>query len=65
MNADDVGKVIGAPGRTAPALRTVIGAGRRSGGVRVDFVDVDRLARRGPVAVAAPQRQQQAGRRLT
>jgi predicted RNA-binding protein YlqC (UPF0109 family) len=46
VNADDVGKVIGRSGRTATALRTVIGALAGDQGVRVDFVDVDRLARR-------------------
>ena len=42
VNPDDIGKVIGRSGRTATALRTVIGAlaGRQS--VRVDFVDVDK-----------------------
>ena len=38
----DLGRVIGRSGRTAKALRTVVGAladGRR---VRVDVVDVDR-----------------------
>ena len=42
VNPEDVGKVIGRQGRTAQALRTVVGAlaGRES--VRVDFVDVDR-----------------------
>ena len=47
VNPDDIGKVIGRSGRTATALRTVISAlaGRES--VRVDFVDVDRPARRG------------------
>ena len=47
VNPVDIGKVIGRSGRTATALRTVIGAlaGRES--VRVDFVDVDRPSRRG------------------
>ena len=42
VHPDDIGKVIGRQGRTASALRTVVGAlaGRES--VRVDFVDVDR-----------------------
>jgi predicted RNA-binding protein YlqC (UPF0109 family) len=46
VNPDDIGKVIGRSGRTATALRTVITAlaGRES--VRVDFVDVDKQARR-------------------
>ena len=40
VHPEDLGKVIGRAGRTAKALRTVIGAlGGR--GVRVDFVDVD------------------------
>jgi uncharacterized protein len=38
---DDIGRVVGRGGRTARALRTVMGAlGGR--GVRVDLVDVDR-----------------------
>lgn len=42
VHPDDIGKVIGRRGRTATALRTVIGAlaGRES--VRVDFADIDR-----------------------
>jgi predicted RNA-binding protein YlqC (UPF0109 family) len=41
VNPEDLGKVIGRGGRTARALRTVMGAlGGR--GVRVDLVDVDR-----------------------
>lgn len=46
VHPEDVGKVIGRQGRTAGALRTVIGglAGREQ--VRVDFVDVDRRPRR-------------------
>ncbi len=38
----DLGRVIGRNGRTARALRTVIGALSSSGPVRVDVVDVDR-----------------------
>jgi uncharacterized protein len=41
VNPEDLGKVIGRNGRTATALRTVIGALSR-GGTRIDFVDVDR-----------------------
>jgi predicted RNA-binding protein YlqC (UPF0109 family) len=44
VHPDDLGKVIGRGGRTARALRTVIGAltpGR--GSVRVDFLDVDEV----------------------
>jgi predicted RNA-binding protein YlqC (UPF0109 family) len=47
VNPEDVGKVIGRSGRTATALRTVIGALSGAQDVRVDFVDVDKLARRG------------------
>ncbi len=40
VHPDDMGKVIGRGGRTARALRTVVGAlGGR--GIRVDLVDVD------------------------
>ena len=42
VNPDDLGKVIGRNGRTATALRTVIGALGGRDGARVDFVDVDR-----------------------
>jgi predicted RNA-binding protein YlqC (UPF0109 family) len=42
VHPDDLGKVIGRAGRTATALRTVIGALAGKGGARVDFVDVDR-----------------------
>jgi predicted RNA-binding protein YlqC (UPF0109 family) len=42
VHPDDLGKVIGRNGRTATALRTVIGALAGKGGARVDFVDVDR-----------------------
>jgi uncharacterized protein len=42
VHPDDLGKVIGRNGRTARALRTVVGAiGGR--GVRVDLVDTDQL----------------------
>lgn len=42
MHPDDLGKVIGRGGRTARALRTVVGAlGGRN--VRVDLVDVDNV----------------------
>ncbi|MFT4296088.1 MAG: RNA-binding protein [Micropruina sp.] len=46
VHPEDIGKVIGRQGRTAGALRTVVGAlaGRET--VRVDFVDVDRRQRR-------------------
>ncbi len=42
VNPDDLGKVIGRNGRTATALRTVVGALAGKGSVRIDFVDVDR-----------------------
>ncbi|MGA4508695.1 RNA-binding protein [Propionibacteriaceae bacterium G1746] len=42
VHPEDVGKVIGRQGRTAQALRTVIGALAGREQVRVDFVDVDR-----------------------
>lgn len=42
VHPDDLGKVIGRNGRTATALRTVIGALAGKSGARVDFVDVDR-----------------------
>jgi len=41
VHPDDLGKVIGRGGRTATALRTVIG-GIGGRGVRVDVVDTDR-----------------------
>jgi predicted RNA-binding protein YlqC (UPF0109 family) len=42
VHPEDLGKVIGRNGRTARALRTVVGAlGGR--GVRVDHVDVDQV----------------------
>ncbi|MFD1719393.1 RNA-binding protein [Georgenia deserti] len=42
VHPDDLGRVIGRSGRTARALRTVIGALSTSGPVRVDVVDTDR-----------------------
>lgn len=42
VHPEDLGKVIGRGGRTATALRTVIGALAGKSGARVDFVDVDR-----------------------
>jgi len=42
VHPDDLGRVIGRGGRTARALRTVVGAISPQGGVRVDVVDVDR-----------------------
>lgn len=46
VNPEDIGKVIGRQGRTATALRTVVGALAGREQVRIDFVDVDRPARR-------------------
>lgn len=46
VHPEDIGKVIGRQGRTAGALRTVIGALAGREQVRVDFVDVDRRPRR-------------------
>lgn len=46
VHPEDIGKVIGRQGRTASALRTVIGALAGREQVRIDFVDVDRPARR-------------------
>ncbi|HLL09119.1 MAG TPA: RNA-binding protein [Nocardioidaceae bacterium] len=42
VHPDDLGRVIGREGRTAKALRTVIGALAGKDGARVDIVDVDR-----------------------
>ena len=41
VHPDDLGKVIGRGGRTAKALRTVVGALGNGRSVRVDFLDVD------------------------
>jgi uncharacterized protein len=43
VHPDDLGRVIGRSGRTAKALRTVVGALAGDQGVRVDLVDVDRV----------------------
>ncbi len=43
VHPDDLGRVIGRSGRTARALRTVVGAlAQDNAPVRVDVVDVDR-----------------------
>jgi predicted RNA-binding protein YlqC (UPF0109 family) len=47
VNPADIGKVIGRSGRTATALRTVVGALAGKESVRIDFVDVDKPQRRG------------------
>ncbi|MDQ1602528.1 MAG: uncharacterized protein QOE01_373 [Actinomycetota bacterium] len=41
VHPEDLGKVIGRNGRTAKALRTVVGALGSERGVRVDILDVD------------------------
>jgi uncharacterized protein len=41
VHPEDLGKVIGRNGRTARALRTVVGALGSERGVRVDILDVD------------------------
>lgn len=46
VHPDDIGKVIGRQGRTAQALRTVMGAIAGNEQLRVDFVDVDKPRRR-------------------
>ncbi|HEX7804848.1 MAG TPA: RNA-binding protein [Cellulomonas sp.] len=42
VHPEDLGRVIGRGGRTARALRTVVGALSTEGPVRIDVVDVDR-----------------------
>ena len=46
VHPEDIGKLLGRQGRTASALRTVLGALAGNEQVRVDFVDVDRPRRR-------------------
>ena len=41
VNPDDLGRVIGRNGRTAKALRSVIGALSNKGSVRVDVIETD------------------------
>lgn len=43
VHPDDLGRVIGRRGRTASALRTVMGALSDGGKVRIDIVDTDRV----------------------
>ncbi|MGO1384353.1 MAG: RNA-binding protein [Arachnia sp.] len=45
VHPEDIGKVIGRQGRTAQALRTVMGALAGNEQLRVDFVDVDKPRR--------------------
>jgi len=40
VNPEDMGRVIGKGGRTATAIRTVLGAVAGKDSVRVDFMDV-------------------------
>lgn len=42
VHPDDLGRVIGRSGRTASALRTVMGAVAGGENVRIDIVDTDR-----------------------
>ena len=42
VHPDDLGRVIGRSGRTASALRTVMGAIAGGENVRIDIVDTDR-----------------------
>ncbi len=42
VHPEDLGRVIGRSGRTAGAIRTVLGAISGRGDVRVDIVDTDR-----------------------
>lgn len=46
VHPEDIGKVIGRNGRTATALRTVVGALAGRDQIRVDFVDVDKRPQR-------------------
>ena len=46
VNPQDLGRVIGRGGRTARALRKVMGVLSTRGPVRVDVVDTDRRSRR-------------------
>lgn len=43
VHPEDLGRVIGRSGRTATALRTVMGALAGGESVRVDIVDTDRV----------------------
>jgi len=43
VHPDDLGRVIGRSGRTASALRTVVGALAGGKNVRVDIVDTDKV----------------------
>ena len=41
VNPDDLGRVIGRNGRTAKALRSVMGALSSKGSIRVDVIETD------------------------
>ncbi len=41
VHSDDLGRVIGRSGRTAKALRTVVGALAKDRRVRIDILDTD------------------------
>jgi predicted RNA-binding protein YlqC (UPF0109 family) len=43
VHPEDLGRVIGRSGRTASALRTVIGALSSGPSLRIDIVDTDRM----------------------
>jgi predicted RNA-binding protein YlqC (UPF0109 family) len=43
VHPEDLGRVIGRSGRTASALRTVIGALSSGPNLRIDIVDTDRM----------------------
>ena len=43
VHPEDIGRVIGRSGRTAGALRTVMGALAGGQNVRIDIVDTDRV----------------------
>jgi uncharacterized protein len=43
VHPDDLGRVIGRSGRTATALRTVVGALAGESRIRIDILDVDEV----------------------
>jgi predicted RNA-binding protein YlqC (UPF0109 family) len=47
VNPSDIGRVIGRSGRTATALRTVVGALAGDDQIRVDFVDPEHAGGQG------------------
>jgi predicted RNA-binding protein YlqC (UPF0109 family) len=66
VHPDDLGRVIGRSGRTAKALRTVVGALANGRSIRIDIVDTDRrrcrLASRRETVARSPN-DHRAGRR--